>query len=158
MRSFVLLAVAAVVLACLASSHARAPGKKRQFYDAKWTFRKEGNYYYKRFHFKVKKTDTVYKEQVVVYKPKKTKEFVFWYNPESGKYWARCPTVNHRRYGKEVKNGVDYWSILPKEKRKATLPEIKNVDYGEIKQESPPLPECKDDVKIECPPTQLPRE
>ena len=56
-----------------------------------------------------------------------TKQFVYWYNPESKKYWARCPTVHHPKYGKQVKEGKDLWSYIPAAKRKMKLEEIPEI-------------------------------
>lgn len=129
MRSFARMAgLLAVALASL--SHAKAEETRRQYYSPSWMTRTTTatRYSYKTYNFKVKATDSTYKQQVVVYNPTVSKNFVYWYNPETKKYWARCPTVNHPTHGKQVKAGKDYWSILPAEKRKSTLSEIKETD------------------------------
>src|SRR5262249_34292160 len=118
---------------------------------------KASNYHYKTYHYKVKKTDTKYKEQYVIYKPTVSKHYVYWYNPDTKKYWARCPTVNHPTYGKEVKQGKDYWSIAHENKRTDSLDTMKEENYGKMEEKSPPIPHSEDNVKIDCPPTDLPR-
>ncbi len=164
MRSFVQLAVVALLLAGLGTSEARAP-VRRQYYDTRWSYKapartspRSSGYYYKTYHYKAKKTDRSYKTQYVIYKPSKTKQFVYWYNPEKKTYWARCPTVKHPTYGQEVKKGKDYWSILPQEKRKASLNDIKDSDYGEITTQAPYIPGSDDKTTIDCPSNQLPEE
>jgi hypothetical protein len=161
MRSFVHLAgltAVALFLTGLVSTEARPPAAKRQYYDQKWTYYQPGKYYYKRYHYKPKATDVKYKQQVVVYKPQKTKDYVYWYNPDTKKYWARCPTVNNPTYGQEVKKGKDYWSILPQNDRQASLNKIDDSKFGQMTQQSPQIPQSNDNTKIDCPPTQLPED
>jgi hypothetical protein len=156
------LAVAALVLASLAGSQARAPAK-RQYYDSKWSYKKasadkpkSGGYYYKQYHYKPTPSYKGYKQQYVVYKPQQDKNYVYWYNPAPEKkvYWARCPTKNHPTYGKQVKAGKDYWSLA--KNKKNSLNDVKNNDFGEVTQNAPPIPESKDNAKIACPPSDLP--
>jgi hypothetical protein len=160
MRAFVpaavLFGLALGLLGAVDGVHAQNT-KARQYYDKTWTYNKTANYHYKTYHFKVKKTDTEYKKQVVVYKPTVTKNFVYWYNPDTKKYWARCPTVNHPTYGKEVAAGKDYWSIAVKDKQTDSLDNVKEENYGKVEEKSPPIPYSEDKVKIDCPPTDLPR-
>jgi hypothetical protein len=146
----------AVLLAGLGGVQARFPETRRQAYDARWSYHKTGNYYYKVFRFKPRKANTTYKQQFVIYKPTKTRNYVYWYNPDTKKYWARCPTVNNPVYGSAVRNGKDFWSLLPPEKRKASLKLIKGSDFGPVTSESPILPGSTDNTRIACPPPQLP--
>ena len=92
--------------------------------------------------------------QYVIYKPAKTKDFVFWYNPAKKVYWARCPTVNHAKYGKRVQKGKDFWSIA--KNKKETLDAVKEEDYGPVTTKAPPIPESMDNTTISCPPSDLP--
>lgn len=162
MRSIVhfagLSAIAVLSLALIGVEGARAQKTQpRQYYSRTWTYNKATSYHYKEYHFKVKKTDTVYKKQVVVYKPTHSKHYVYWYNPDTKKYWARCPTVNHPTYGKDVQKGKDYWSIAHQDKRTDSIDDMKEDCYGKTEEKSPPVPQCDDGEKIQCPPTDLPR-
>ena len=160
MRAFVPAAALLVVGLALLGRVETAQAQKsqpRQYYDKTWSYNKTANYHYKVYHYKPKATDTEYKRQVVVYKPAVSKNYVYWYNPDTKKYWARCPTVNHPTYGKEVAAGKDYWSLAPKAKQHESLDEVKEGDYGKVEAKSPPVPYATDDVKIECPPADLPR-
>jgi len=151
-----LFGLALALLGWVENAQARRP-EPRQYYDKTWTHDKDKNYYYKTFHYKAKATDKEYRKQYVIYKPSVTKNFVHWYNPDTKKYWARCPTVNHPDYGKEVKRGKDYWSIASQDQRYDTLDKMKEENYGRIEEKSPPIPYSEDNVKIQCPPSDLPR-
>jgi hypothetical protein len=151
-----LAVVMVVLLAGLGPAQARYPDTRRQSYDAKWSFHKTGNYYYKVFRFKPRKKDTTYKQQFVIYKPARSRNYLYWYNPDTKKYWARCPTIHNPTYGAEVRKGKDFWSILPSDKRKASLARIRSSDYGPITPESPVLPGSRDNTRIEHTPTHLP--
>jgi hypothetical protein len=148
-----LLAVVAVLLASLGGVQAR-PAEKRQYYDAKWSYNKPAKYYYKTYHYKPTPDYAGYKKQQVIYKPAKNKNFVYWYNPEKKVYWARCPTVKHPKYGKEVKEGKDYWSIA--KNKKENLDYVQKDDYGPVTTKAPPIPESIDNTHISCPPADLP--
>jgi hypothetical protein len=126
----------------------------RQYYAKEWKYEPKAKYYYKTYNYKPMATAKVYKQQYVVYKPMKDKSYVYWYNPDKKVYWARCPTVKHKKYGKEVKKGKDYWSIAVN--KKASLDEVKDEDYGKVTEDAPPVPESMDKVTISCPPSDLP--
>jgi hypothetical protein len=148
------VAASAVELLCLADAGAAPTG--RQSYSPKWTYNKTANYHYKTYYYKPRPTDTTYKQQIVVYKPTRTKNFVYWYNPDTKKYWARCPTVNHPTYGASVRRGEDYWSMLPNDRKAASLDSIREDYFGPIQKTSPPVPYSSDGAHIACPPTDLP--
>jgi hypothetical protein len=135
---------------------ARAP--KRQYYDKSWEYQKDKKYYTKTYYYRPTKGYTGKpKHQYIVYKPSRSKNWVYWYNPEKKKYWARCPTRNHPVYGAKVKDGKDYWSMLPNEKKKGNLDDIDDEDWGKAQNNSPPIPGNDDDETIQCPPSDLPR-
>ena len=56
--------------------------------------------------------------------------------------------MNHPKYGKEVKAGKDYWSVLPPAKCKGSLNEIKDNDYGKITTDAPYVPGSMDKETI----------
>src|SRR5437879_4749193 len=132
-----LVALVAAGTVVLALSEAQAARQRRQYYSPKWSYNKKANYHYKTYQYKAKPADTRYRQQVVVYKPARAKTWVYWYNPETEKYWARCPTVHHPKYGADVKRGKDMWSMLPERKKHANLDMIKDGDFGKLRYTSP---------------------
>jgi hypothetical protein len=159
MRSAARCLFAAVLVLLLAGlfglQAARAP--KRQYYDRTWKYHKEKKYYTKTYYYRPTKAYSgTPKHQYVVYKPAKDKNWVYWYNPEKKKYWARCPTKHHASYGKGVKAGKDYWSYLPDEKKKDNLDDIDDDDWGKVQTSSPDIPASDDGAKVQGPPSDLP--
>lgn len=148
-----LILIAAAVLCGGGTAQAQ-----RQKYATGWQHKPEGGYYYKKYEYKVKPTDKEYKYQYVIYKPSRTKEYVYWYNPESRKYWARCATVHHKTCGKEVKMGADFWGMLPEDDRRDSLNDISEAKFGMVKKGSPVIPGSTDGAMIDCPPNDLPRD
>src|SRR5206468_575373 len=118
----------AVGLGLSLSSDTRGQAARGRQYYSGWHYNSAKKYHYREYYYKAKPSDTVYKTQYVVYKPQRTKSYVYWYNPESKKYWARCPTVHHAKYGAEVKKGKDYWGMLPESKKQGGLDEIADND------------------------------
>jgi hypothetical protein len=147
------LAAVAVVLGSLGHTQARAP-EKRQYYEEKWSYNETAKYHYKKYFYKPKPKYKGYKHHLVVYKPQKDRKHVYWYNPEKKAYWARCPTVKHPMYGKQVKEGKDYWSIA--KNKKESLDYVKEEDYGPVTEQAPPIPESAGKTHISCPPSDLP--
>jgi hypothetical protein len=124
---------------------------QRQFYSA-WRFSQSKGYYFCSYYYKVEKTDVAYKEQYVIYKPSRTKEWVYWYNPETKKYWARCATKFHPTLGDDVKKGADIWCILPDRAKKAALAEVDDKDFPEAVNKAPVIPGSTDGKTVYCPP------
>jgi hypothetical protein len=161
------LTLAVLVLASVEYAHAqKGKGRVRQYYSKSWTKHPTYNYHYKTYHYKPTPRYTGYKEQHVVYKPAKTKNWVYWYNPEKKVYWARCPTVNHKKYGADVRKGKDYWSYLPQEKKKPKLEDIDDKDYGQVTDKAPYIgeegltqePPAEGKTQVACPPSDLPED
>ena len=145
----------AIVLATtlVATVLADEPPPPRQYYSS---WRKTEKFYYRYYYFKPARNDARYKYQYVIFK-QKTPEWVYWYNPTTKKYWARCPTRNHPMYGKEIAAGKDLWSLLPDEFRRDNLNDIKDEQFEKVENKSPPIPGSKDSQSIDCPPSDLPK-
>jgi hypothetical protein len=161
MFSWTRLLCAAAALALLGGlATVQAAPARRQYYDKKWSYnsKPKAPYHYRTYHYKPRSSYKGYKTQYVVYRPKKTKDWVYWYNPEKKRYWARCPTQYHKTYGADIKKGKDYWSLLPNEKKKEYLDDVKEDDWGKVEAKSPPVPDSDDGTKIQCPPADLPEE
>jgi hypothetical protein len=156
MRTFTLCLLAGLILLA-GGRDTRAQNRgKRQYYEARWHYDAGKGYHYKRYYYKPRVSDAKYKVQYIIYKPKRTKQFVYWYNPEKKVYWARCATIHHPTLGKQVKAGKDLWSFLPDGKKKAGLDNIEEGDFGPVKNTSPPIPGSSDGATIDCPPPDLP--
>lgn len=125
----------------------------RQYYSG---WRKTDKFYYRYYYFKAARDDARYKYQYVIFR-QKTPEWVYWYNPATKKYWARCPTREHPKYGKDIRAGKDLWSTLDAEFRKDNLNDIADKDFGKVENTSPPIPGSKDKQPIDCPPSDLPK-
>lgn len=156
MRPTILLALLALGLGLSLSSESRGQaGQRRQFYTS-WQYSEANKYHYREYYYKAKPTADAYKKQYVVYKPARTKNYVYWYNPDTKKYWGRCPTVHHAKYGADVKKGKDIWAMLPDAKKKTGLDDIRDDDFGADRETSPPIPGSNDGGTINCPPSDLP--
>ena len=147
------LAALVLISALLGAGAWAAEGPPRQYYSG---WRQAPQYYYRFYFFKPKPTDTVYHYQYVIWKPQRTREWVYWYSPKAKKYWARCPTRENRTYGKQVLAGKDLWSLLPDEFRRDNLNNIKDEHFGEVREGAPPIPESEDKRPIDCVPADLP--
>lgn len=145
----------ALALVILMPTLAQAPRLKRQEYTG-WRYDKVKKYHYREYRYLERAGDKAYKRQYVIYKPQRTKHYVYWFNPEKKVYWARCATVNHPRLGNQVKMLKDFWGMLPNEKKKDSLDAIREGDFGPDRQMSPPIPGSGDGATIECPPIDLP--
>jgi hypothetical protein len=159
MRSACRFLAAAVLVLLLGGLFSLGAAKvpRRQYYDKNWKYHAGTKYYSKTYYYRPTKTYRgKYKYQQVIYKPGKNKNWVYWYNPEKKKYWARCPTKNHPVYGRQVQRGKDYWSQLPDAKKRNNLDDINDDDWGPVQQKSPPIPGANDNAKIDCPPADLP--
>src|SRR5262249_34895541 len=133
---------ALALLAILPAAYAQVG--KRQFYS-NWQHIREKNYYMRTYYYKSGPNDFAYRTQYVIYKPSLSKEWVYWYNPETKKFWARCATKNHPMYGADVKKFKDIWGLIPKD---SPMPEktegLAEAMFGETKAEAPPIPGSMD--------------
>ncbi len=130
-----------------------------QFYK-EWRYSDAKGYYYCEYYYKSNAGDVAFKQQYVIFNPKDP-NWLYWCNPvdnpdnKSGeaKFWARCPSRVNPKFGKLVKEGKDIWSVLPNDKKKARLGDLKDSDFPEAKEIAQPIPGSKDPKRtIPCPP------
>ena len=136
-RYFLLLGVGIVCLSSL--SFAQAPGD-RQYYSA-WTKHTTKNYYYRNYYFKKSANDEKYTYHYAIYFPSRGKR-IFMYNPQSRKYWGAWE--------------VDKYSLLPKEKQKASIDEIAAEDFPAFGA-APTIPGIEDKITMIPPPKDFPK-
>jgi hypothetical protein len=76
-------------------------------YDSQWSYNSGKEYYYKRCYFPSGA------HQYLVCYPQK-RDWVYWFNPQTRKFWAACPTTSHPQWGDQVKNGADLFLMATK--------------------------------------------
>jgi hypothetical protein len=119
-------------------------------YDPSWSYNPGKDYYYKKCTFPAGGY-----QYIIYYKSKPN--WLYWYNPEKQVFWCACPTVNHPRWGNDIRNGKDLFLMA-------------DVKAGEI--EDARFPAAGDDganfttgsakdkdgssVALGCPPPDLP--
>ncbi len=156
------IALAAVLLAVLwcffllmklaHGGEAQAQDTRRQFYEGRWIYDPVKKHYYQRYFYKVSPTDKAYHVQLIVYNPTVSRDWVYWYNPDTEKFWGRNATCHHPDYGVKVSSGTDYWSVLPMQFRQKEIIKINQNDYGPVlsANEIPVIPGANDGVKMSC--------
>jgi hypothetical protein len=112
----------------------------------KWQKHPTTGYFFAQYQLKSNPSNTAYDiTQYVIYKPAADKIWVYWYNPKTKKFWARCPTKNHPKYGKDVVRGKDIWARLPAAGDKpGTYTAAVKFSFPEAKYEQPPVPGAND--------------
>jgi hypothetical protein len=138
------------------SPQAQAVPGPRQVYSKSWTHNRSRGYYFKIYNYRPTRGAGTYQRQYMVYKPTRTREWVYWYNPQTKKYWARCPTIRNAAYGARIRMGAELWSFLPDTKKKRKLDEIRDSDFGPVRNTSPSIPGARDGETIQVPPNDLP--
>ncbi len=123
----------------------------RQKFSEKWQYNAQQHLFFKTFLFRQSPTDVAYQTQTVVFAPEISRDWVFWFNPATGRYWARCPTGFHPEFGMMVGKGDILWSLLPVEFQGKDL---KTIDFARFtpiinRIDHPLLPGSPDKVKIE---------
>src|ERR1017187_6179235 len=127
-------------LACLTPlTFAQAPGQ-RQYYSA-WTKHTAKNYYYRNYYYKKAPNDEKYSYHYAIYYPSRGKR-VYMYNPQTRKYWGAWEG--------------DKYSLLPKEKQKASIDEIAAEDFPPFAA-APIIPGVDDKVTMIPPPKDFPK-
>lgn len=136
---------------------AQNPGGARQQYGD-WKYNAEKGYHYREYQYKPKPTDTKYEHEYVVYYKNhpQRKSWLYYYNPKTEKFWARCPSAVNDKYKDQVKQGKELWSILPSDKRMKSLDEIDNKSFPEPSAKCPTIPGSSDNAPIKSPPADLP--
>ena len=115
----------------------------RQYYSS-WRYYPSRTYYYRSYYYKPYVSYTGYRHHYGVYYPSYP-NYVYYYNPYKQVYWGR--------YDLEAKG----YSMLADEDKKQKLEDIPDSAFpppGEM----PVIPEAEDSVRIEAPPTDLPKE
>ena len=135
---------------------AQQPTATRQFYTV-WYKHDRFDYHYRKYFFKTNSSDKSYRFQYVIFKPTKSRDWVYWYDPETKEYWARCATKENQMHRQGVLSCKTLWSILPKDKRKAILDHILDDAWGDVQDDAPEIPNSTDQKHIDCPPVDLPR-
>jgi hypothetical protein len=158
---------AMVVLGALLAAGTAGGQRPPSQYYTKWTKDSTGRWYCQ-YVYKSKVTDRAYKTQYVFWNPKDP-TWVYWANPKTNpdnktgadKYWGRCPTKAHPKFGKLIKQGKDVWSILPPGKRPSRMADLREGDFPLAKEMAPPVPGAPpgDRRTIPCPtdPPDLPK-
>lgn len=129
----------------------------RQFYSV-WYKPKDGRYFFRQYYYKPSPTDTSYRYLYLIYKPERTKEWMYWYDPANKVFWARCATVHNSAFKDGAVSCKELWSILPPEKRKGDLSEIKDTDFEKVESSAPFIPDSNDGKRMDCPPIEVPQE
>jgi hypothetical protein len=152
-----------LLFACVALLTAAGTSNAQDQKYEPWKKGTDGRWF-REYHYKSDPGDTGYKKQYVFWNPKDP-NWVYWANPKTNpdndsgqdKYWARCPTRHHPKFGAQVKMNVDIWCILPKDKRPSRSADLKEEDFPEAELKSPPIPKSKDPKRtITCVPDDLP--
>lgn len=133
----------------------------RQVYGP-WQFNKEKSYYYRKFEYKVSPNDKEYRHEYVIYfkedgKKQVSSHWLYFFNPTTGKYWARYPTIHHPNYGIAAKVQAEVWSVLPMQHRHRDLGAIDPRHWPTPPVNfCPPLPSSTDGRNLDSPPADLP--
>ncbi len=131
--------------ACLASlTYAQTPGHAGNIYScSKWTKHTTKNYYYRTYYFKKAANDEDYVHHYAIYFPSRGKR-IYMYNPhpQARKYWGAWEG--------------DKYSLLPKDKQKASLDEIAAEDFPPFAA-APAIPGVVDKVTMIPPPMDFPK-
>lgn len=141
MKALKSLMLVGVLLVATATTQAGGYGP-RQYYTG-WSYSNTG-YYYRTYYYKPYVTYPSYNYHYVVYYP--SRPYYYYYNPVKQVYWGRSPVNN---------DGKAVYSLLEDKHRKGTLGEIKEEHFPKPGA-MPSVPDAKDDVKIEVPPSDLP--
>lgn len=153
-------ALALTVLAALTGAACWAQGGgARQRYGG-WMLNPDKGYYYRKYEYKVRPTDTRYQHQYVIYYKNDQRipnTWVYFYNPTTQKFWARYPTVRHQKFGAGARAGKELWSILPAAARHKNLHTVDLKRFSEPNPAvCPPIPGSTDNTPMRAPTSDLP--
>ena len=144
-RGFCLAGVLALGAVAFFDAHAEAVNRlrARQYYG-NWTYNPVQRYHHRPYHYLPTATSTTYSYHYVVYYPAQPR-YYYYYNPVVRQYWGR--------YDLEDKG----YSMLDEKDRKEKLEEIPEKAFpkpGKL----PAIPEATDEVAIEAPPSDAPKD
>jgi hypothetical protein len=137
------LICAAVCLAGAFGANSKADAAYRQYYTT-WSYNTDANYYYRTYYYYTYADAPTYSYHYCVHYPA-TPRYVYYYNPVSRRYWGRFDT--------EAKG----YSRLEEKDQKENIKDIPESAFPKP-GEMPAIPDSKDNVKMEAPPTDLPSE
>jgi hypothetical protein len=144
MRSIRALSVVAV-LACTVP--AAAAYGRRQYYDTSWSYSQNNSYYYTSYYFQPAIAQTTYSYHYCIYYPSQP-QYIYYYNPSSQVYWGRYEIGS---------KGDKRYSLLAEKDRKKDLKDIPESAFPKPAK-MPTIPGAKDDVSIEPPPENVPKD
>jgi hypothetical protein len=141
-RLFLGLAATLAVLPSIAVA-----GYLRQYYDSSYSYSPSYNYYYVRYYYLPVATYTTYDYHYCIYYPSQPR-YIYYYNPVSQAYWGRYEIGS---------KGDQRYSILAEKDRKKDLKEIPESAFP-TPAAMPSIPGAKDNIAIEPPPENVPKE
>jgi len=157
MKPLLLALVSLVATVLLARAQAGTPG--RQAYGP-WQYNKEKNYHFREYKYKVKASDKDYQHEYCIYYRNDAKinnKWVYFYNPQTQKFWSRYPTVNNDQYKKYAQERGEAWSILPMQYRQKDLYQINQKSWPTPRTDyCPTIPGATDGTLMMAPPADLP--
>jgi hypothetical protein len=97
------------------AAHAQA-GRGRSYYSNgkvtnRWIRYRKGDYYGMYYKYKAKRGDDRYQYHMAYYFPRKGR-YVYYYNPQTKKYWGRCPFNPSRTNPYQILNADDQASKI----------------------------------------------
>jgi len=119
----------------------------RQYYDTSWTYSPSYNYYYVNYYYLPATTYTTYQYHYCIYYPSNP-SYIYYYNPTTQAYWGRY---------KIGSKGDERYSKLAEKDRKKELKEIPEEAFPKPGP-MPTIPEAKDNVAMEPPPENVPKD
>ena len=117
----------------------------RQYYGG-WTYYPQSTYYYRYYYYKPYDSYDGYQYHYCIYYTSQPR-YVYYYNPQRQVYWGRLDT--------EAK-GDEKYSLLEDKDRKKELKDIPEKAFPKPAK-MPKVPDAKDDITIETPPNDLPK-
>jgi hypothetical protein len=145
-----ILTLAAVIVALgpAAPAAATEPGfGPRQYYDTTWSYSPSYGYYYVHYYYLPAVTYTTYEYHYCIYFASRP-AYVYYYNPTAQVYWGRYELGSQ---------GDKRYSILAEKDRKKDLKDIPDKAFP-TPGKMPTIPGAKDDVAIEPPPENVPKD
>ena len=144
MRSIRALSLVAVLVCTVPAAAAYG---QRQYYDTTWAYSQNNSYYYTSYYFQPVIAQTTYSYHYCIYYPSQP-QYIYYYNPSSQVYWGR--------YEIGSKGDKRYSMLAEKDRKKdrKDIPESAFPKPGKM----PTIPGAKDDVAIEPPPENVPKD
>jgi len=150
------IAIGLLIVGSAAASAAPFVPTGRQCYGP-WTRSVNPGCHYRVYYSKPKPTSPTYHMQRVYYYESKP-EWMYFYNPESQKYWCCCPTTNNPDPTCKMKamSGAEWWGVLPPALRKKDLDDCVDDFPPASDDDCPVVPDSSDGELMDMPPPGLP--